>query len=194
MLAGLVRPLGERLRTVRPGMAMLTGSKLSGWLPYSIRLSSPAFADGAAMPRRFTADGEGLFPPLRWERDSLPPGTQSLALIVEDADIPFIHPVAHAIVHGLRPEAGWLEEGEVPFRLVGRAEAGFACGRNFLARPGWTPPSPPPGHGPHRYAFQVFALRARPAFPYPPGRALTMRTITPLLLGQGRLIGTYERP
>ncbi len=39
----------------------------------------------------------------------------------------------------------------------------------------------------------MFALDARPSFPYPPGRSLLMRTIRPHLIAQGRMIGTYER-
>ena len=191
MQTSLMRTIGHALRRVRPGPIALAGSQLSGFLPFSIQVSSPAFEDGRPMPVRFTMDGANLCPPLRWE--GLPEGTQSCVLLVEDADIPFVRPVVHLIVHSLAPSVRELAEGEVPLRLVGAAPRGYACGRNFLGRPGWTAPSPPPGHGPHRYAFQVFALRARPEFSYPPGRSLLMRTIRPYLLGQGRLVGTYER-
>ena len=191
-LTPLIRPLGQKLRPVRPGVGALASSKLAGWLPLSIQVSSPAFEDGGPIPVRFTADGEGLFPPLRWE--GLPEGTASLALMCEDADIPFVRPLVHVIVHGIPPGLGGLRAGQVPFRLAGRAPAGFQCGRNSVARPGWMAPSPPPGHGPHRYAFQLFALRIKPEFPYPPGRSLLLRTIRPFLLGQGRIVGTYERP
>lgn len=193
MLAGLIRPVGEALRNVRPGMIALASQKLSGWLPFSVRVSSPAFGEGQPMPVRCTGDGEGLCPPIRWETDSLPDRTRSLVLLCEDADVPSFRPLVHLIVHGIRPELGELREGEVPFRLVGRAERGFMCGRNSLARPGWTAPNPPPGHGPHRYAFQLFALDKEPEFRYPPGRSLLIQTIRPYLIGQGRLIGTYER-
>ena len=186
-----MRTLGHALRGVRPGPIGLAGSRLSGFLPYSLSVSSEAFGDGRPMPVRFTQDGDNLCPPLRW--DGLPAGTQSCVLLVEDADIPSFRPVVHLIVHSLAPDVTELAEGEVPLRLVGHSPRGYACGRNFLGRPGWTAPSPPPGHGPHRYAFQVFALGARLDFPYPPGRALLLRTMHPHLLGQGRLIGTYER-
>ena len=74
----------------------------------------------------------------------------------------------------------WLQVGN----LFEYADWQFALG---LA------PSPPPGHGPHRYAFQVFALGVRPVFAYPPGRSKLLSVIRPHLLAQGRLIGTYER-
>lgn len=144
------------------------------------------------MPVRFTADGEGITPPLRWE--NVPAAAQSLVVLVEDADIPSARPLNHLIVHSIAPGKDRFEEGEIPFRLRGFAPGGWGCGRNAAARPGWLPPSPPPGHGPHRYAFQLFALGALPDYPYPPGRSLLLRTIRPHVLSQGRVIGTYERP
>jgi Raf kinase inhibitor-like YbhB/YbcL family protein len=191
MLTSVMRSVGEALRPVRPGVAMLSSSKFSGFLSYALTVGSPAFADGQPMPVRFTQDGESLSPPLRWE--GLPAQTQSTVLLVEDADIPLLRPLVHLIVHSIPPDKTEFAEGEIPLRMTGTASGGWACGRNALGRPGWTAPSPPPGHGPHRYAFQVFALDARPHFAYPPGRAMLLRTIRPHLIAQGRLIGTYER-
>ena len=129
---------------------------------------------------------------MSWE--NLPDGTHSVVLLVEDADIPSIRPLTHLIVHSIPAGKTSFAAGEIPFRVKGFTAEGWGCGRNALARPGWTPPNPPPGHGPHRYAFQVFALSDVPLYPYPPGRSLLLRTIRPHLLSQGRLIGTMERP
>ena len=54
-------------------------------------------------------------------------------------------------------------------------------------------PSPPPGHGPHRYAFQVFALDGQPQFRVTPGRGALMRALAGHVLAFGQVIGTYER-
>ena len=191
MQTSIMRTIGHALRGVRPGPILLASSRLSGNLGFALTVTSPAFADGKPMPVRFTQDGANLCPPLQWE--GLPPQTQSCVLLVEDADIPSFRPLVHLIVHSIPPGVTELAEGEIPLRLEGRSPRGYACGRNALGRPGWMAPTPPPGHGPHRYAFQVFALSARPTFPYPPGRSLLMRTIRPHLLAQGRTIGTYER-
>lgn len=191
MQTSIMRTIGHALRGVRPGPIMLASSRLSGNMGYSLRVSSPAFEDGQPMPVRFTQDGANLSPPLRWE--GLPPQTRSCVLLVEDADIPFFRPLVHLIVHSIPAGVTELAEGEVPLRLVGNSPRGYACGRNSLGRPGWTAPTPPPGHGPHRYAFQMFALDARPSYPYPPGRSLLIRTIRPHIIAQGRTIGTYER-
>lgn len=187
----VLQAIGHALRPVRPGPIMLASSRWSGFLPFAIRVSSPAFADGGAMPVRFSMDGEGRLPPLVW--DGLPADTQSVALLVEDADVPALRPLVHCIVYGIPPSMTELAEGAVPRRMRGTAPQGWACGRNSLSGLGWLPPSPPPGHGPHRYAFQVFALSARPVFARPPSRSRLLKAIRPHLLAQGRLVGSYER-
>lgn len=187
----VLRSIGELLRPVRPGVDALASFRFESFLGTALTVTSPVFKEGDAIPRTFTADGERRFPGLAWE--GLPPQTQSVVLLVEDADVPFLRPVTHAIVHSIPPGLGALEPGAVPRRMTGPSPAGWACGRNFLGRTGWAAPSPPPGHGPHRYAFQVFALNARPQFPHPPGRSGLIRRIRPHLVAQGRLIGTYMR-
>lgn len=193
MDANLIRPVGQRLRLLRAGIGRLAVNR--PWLadlPHRIALASPAFAPGHAMPVRHTQDGAGLSPPLRWQ--GLPPGTASLLLLVEDADIPLPVPLVHALAYDIDPAQQGLAEGALPIRLRGRAPEGFAMGRNGYARTGWIPPSPPPGHGPHHYAFQVFALAARPRFAWPPGRQFALRAARPHMLGCGTLFGVYERP
>jgi phosphatidylethanolamine-binding protein (PEBP) family uncharacterized protein len=190
-MTDIARTIGRALRPIRPGLVALASSRMSGWLPMGIKVTSSAFTEGAALPMVLTADGRGDSLPLAWS--DLPEGTASVALLIEDADIPKLTPAVHLIVHGIAPDKGGFAQGEIPRRAIGTQPGGWRCGRNMLAAPGWLPPSPPPGHGPHRYVAQVFALSETPAFPYPPGRALLLRTIRPLLLGQGRLMGIYER-
>ena len=51
-----------------------------------MKLSSSAFEAHGAIPQRHTCEGDDIAPPLAWQR--LPPGTDSLALIVDDPDAP----------------------------------------------------------------------------------------------------------
>ena len=66
-------------------------------------------------------------------------------------------------------------------------------GRNSYLRPSWLPPDPPPGHGPHRYAFEVFALDTAPDVFGAPGRSHIFEIMRGHVLAKGCLIGTYER-
>lgn len=74
-----------------------------------IDFGSAAFNDYAPIPRRYTADGEGISPPLHW--NDAPAEAASLLLIVEDPDTPTPQPLVHAIVINLPRGDGSLEEG-----------------------------------------------------------------------------------
>lgn len=162
---------------LRAGMAALT-------------VASLAFADHAPIPERYTADGPGLSPPLQWI--GVPPDAASLALIVEDADAPTPQPLVHAIVVALDGVDGALAEGALP--SADHEGSGLHVGRNSYLQAAWLPPDPPPGHGVHRYVFQLFALTAGATFDGTPGRDAILTAIKEHGLASGCLIGTYERP
>lgn len=191
MLEHVPHWLGHALRNVRAGAEKLCilQPELGGSFA-ALELSSPAFADGGRLPPRFTADGEGVSPPLVW--GPLPEGTHSLALIVEDPDAPSRQPLVHAIVWGIPPSEGRLAEGAISADGQGSA-GGRDVGRNSFLREGWLPPDPPTGHGEHAYAFQLFALSATPDPGSTPGRAAIVRAMAGNVLAAGLLTGTYDR-
>jgi Raf kinase inhibitor-like YbhB/YbcL family protein len=125
------------------------GEKPSEPLPTAaarLSLSSPAFADGAAIPRRFTCDGGEVSPPLRWS--GVPSGARELALVVEDPDAArFVHWTVLAIPATTRGFA------------AGRLPAGAVETENSFGKRGWGGPCPPKGDQPHRYVFALYAVR-----------------------------------
>jgi Raf kinase inhibitor-like YbhB/YbcL family protein len=185
MLQYLPHMLGEALRGRRPGTSRLAIHRPeAAEAPRSIALLSPAFADGAELPRRYTADGEGLSPPLVWR--GVPDETLHLVLMIEDADSPTAEPLVHAIVPDVPLRRVDLEEGE----LNGGA---IRLGRNSYLRASYLPPDPPPGHGPHRYAFELFALARAPALGDTPGRREMLKMMLGRVLAKGCLTGVYGR-
>lgn len=155
----------------------------------SIELSSPAFAAGGRLPVRFTADGEGVSPPLVW--GEVPERTASLALIVEDPDAPAAKPLVHAIVWDMPPQERRIAEGVIVADGAGGEDGDV--GRNSFLREGWLPPDPPTGHGEHDYVFQLFALSETPDLGASPGRGAFVKAIAGRVLAAGVLIGTYSR-
>jgi phosphatidylethanolamine-binding protein (PEBP) family uncharacterized protein len=128
---------------------------------------------------------------LQWS--GVPAGAASVLLIVEDADSPTPQPLVHAIVIDLPPEDGSMASGAMQSPdHDGTAE--LHAGRNSYLRASWLPPDPPPGHGPHRYVFQFFAIAAGADFGASPGRAEIIDALRAGALASGYLIGTYERP
>lgn len=190
MLEHLPVWLGQLLRTVRAGHSKLVIVQLELAVNESQRidLSSPAFATGARMPARFTADGAGVSPPLVWGK--LPDGVKSLALIVEDPDAPALNPFVHAIVWNMPASEHTLSEGAI---TAGYEEDGRDVGRNSLLSEGWLPPDPPPGHGSHDYVFQLFALAETPQLGDNPGRDAVLHAMAGHVLAAGLLVGTYSR-
>lgn len=180
--------LGSALRSVRAGaehLAIVQPALGSGYA--AIELSSPAFGDGAHLPVRFTADGEGVSPPLVW--GPLPAGTQSIALVVEDADSPTLSPLVHAIVWGLPSDTQRIAEG-----AIAADAAQGEVGRNSFLSPGWLPPDPPTGHGDHRYVFQLFALDVSAEdLGEAPGRGAVVNAMAGHVIGAGVLTGIYAR-
>jgi hypothetical protein len=147
--------------------------------PDTLKLSSPAFADGAAIPRENSCDGAGKPPALAWS--GVPENARELVLVVEDPDAPggtFVHWTAFAIV--ARPR------GDIP------AGARLRSGENSAGKDGWTPPCPPKGDDAHHYTFAMYELKNGSSLP----DGASPEQVKALLKGavaRGSFTGTYKR-
>ena len=147
--------------------------------PGPFRLTSPAFRAGAAIPKRFSCDGAGVSPPLRWTAP--PPRARTLALQVVDVSTP--SRFAHWLAWGMSPRSRGLAAGARPPRQ----------GRNDFGRVGWGGPCPPFGTK-HRYLFVLYALGS----PLRLRNGATARDFqravgSANIIRQTGLIGTYRR-
>lgn len=147
----------------------------------SIDVSSPAFGPDEPIPAQYTVDGAGLSPPLEWR--GVPMNAEAVVLVIEDAEASTPRSPANAIVWDLPGTDTSLPEGALP----------CVCDSGKAPTATYVPPDPPPGRGPRRYAFQVFALDTVPRFESRPGRAELLDKIKGHVLAKGVLIGTYER-
>jgi Raf kinase inhibitor-like YbhB/YbcL family protein len=120
-----------------------------GLLAADLKISSPAFADKGQMAAKYSCDGEGVNPPLTFS--NVPPRTQSLALIVEDPDIP--EQFKSQIPSGVFDH--WLI-WDIAADSKGFAEGAEKRGINAAGQPGFFPACPPDRA--HRYFFKLFAL------------------------------------
>jgi len=177
--------LGHAMRPLRAGADRLCVARLGGDGDIAmIDLSSPAFPDGGNIPARFTADGEGLFPPLLWDAGASE--TAEYALIVEDPDAPSPRPLVHAALWGIAGSERALAEGSA-------ASGQAILGRNSFRRNAWLPPDPPPGHGRHHYVFQLFALSGPLLLGRRAGRSALVKAMRGRILAVGVLTGIYSR-
>jgi Raf kinase inhibitor-like YbhB/YbcL family protein len=151
-----------------------------------MRLYSSAFEDHAEIPAEYTCDGADISPPLEWS--GISPGTESLALIVDDPDAPdTANPKnvwVHWVVFNLPKMTTGLPAGIRD--LPKQAKHGL----NSWKRAAYGGPKPPQGR--HRYAFKLYALDTMLNLDQPTKHELET-AMHGHILGQASLIGTYER-
>lgn len=190
MLQNVPAGVGRALQGVRNDAdSLVSADPAFGAVPDVIQLTSPAFAQGGAIPATYTEDGARISPPLEWI--GVPPEAESLVLLIEDQDSPTPRPLVHAILADMPPTDGVLAEGALP--SPGHEGEDLGMGRNSFLQRGYLPPDPPRGHGPHRYAFQMFALDTVPEFRSVPGRSALVEALHGHVIARGMLVGTYER-
>ena len=155
-----------------------------------LRLSSPAFKDGADIPGvyvRPAAGGRNVSIPLNWT--GAPEGTKSFALSIVD-----YHPVARKWVHWLviniPPDVTSLPEGASGKGMP----PGAIETRNSFGDVGYGGPQPPKGTGAHQYVLTLYALKdakldLKPDATLPEFQAAVKGKI----LGEASITGLFEQ-
>jgi Raf kinase inhibitor-like YbhB/YbcL family protein len=115
-------------------------------------LTSNGFTDGGALPDAQVQAKGNRSPQLSWS--GAPEGTKSFAVTCYDPDAPTGSGFWHWTVANIPAEVTELPEGASPADLP----TGAVEGRTDFGEPGFGGAAPPPGHGPHRYIFTVFAV------------------------------------
>lgn len=165
-----------------------------------MRITSPAFKNNKAIPKKYTCDGENISPALGI-RD-IPENTKILVLIMDDPDAPggtFTHWVVWNIPFFAYPPSP-LASGRPPLRML-HAEIyensvlqGMEQGFNSAGKIEYIGPCP--SSGKHRYFFKLYALDTvlptRTDMP-PPNKKSVEEMMKGHILAQAELIGLYGR-
>jgi len=155
-------------------------------------VTSPTIKQGETIPADHTADGRNVSPELKWT--GAPAGTRQFALICDDPDAPMPGGFVHWVVYKIPATATGLP-AELPMdaALTAPADiAGTIQGMSGFRRAGYRGPAPPPGK-PHHYSFTVYALDAELPLEAGLNRTQLMEAIKAHVIGQGALMGIYER-
>ena len=156
-----------------------------------MRLSSPAFDHGDAMPTRHTCDGKGLSPALEW--NNLPVGTMSLALVLKDQVVDSKRPGdrdfhwVHWLLYNLPARARGLTENSARSGLP----AGTIKGINSKRSTGYFGPCR--ASGKHNYTFTLYALDNWMGDLGPTSADDLQLAIEGHILGQATLAAAYQR-
>ncbi|HEY0599278.1 YbhB/YbcL family Raf kinase inhibitor-like protein [Brevundimonas sp.] len=112
-------------------------------------LSSNDITDGGVLPDGQVYAKGNASPHLKWS--GAPEGTKSYAVTCFDPDAPTGSGFWHWAVANIPADVTELPAG-------GPIPAGAVEGRTDFGETGYGGAAPPPGHGPHRYIFTVFAV------------------------------------
>jgi Raf kinase inhibitor-like YbhB/YbcL family protein len=151
-----------------------------------MQLTSAAFEQGAAIPSRFTCEGDNISPEFSW-RDA-PAETKSFVLILHDPDSPRPGGFTHWVVYNITAETGHIGE-KVPDE---EQAAGLGTqGKNDGGEIGYTGPCPPSGT--HRYFARLFALDRELSLPLGATCKQVNSAMEGHVLAQAELMGTYRK-
>ena len=156
-----------------------------------LTISSPVMTAGGTLPLRFTCDGAGISPPIRWA--SPPAGTRSFAVVM------------HTIAGPARPgdSAGDSIHAYLIRYALPAATRSLAAGQTTVGAFGVSTVneqeaySPPCSQGPglKEYTITVYALKRAPTFAAGTSvtRPVLLAAIKPLRLGSAAMTVGYER-
>jgi phosphatidylethanolamine-binding protein (PEBP) family uncharacterized protein len=171
-------PISEAAATGAPTTAPATTGAAAIAAEAAAPLQAP-WADGAAIDARFSCDGAGEVPEIRWTAPDA--GVVELALAVTDDNA---GGYVHWLVTGIPATAGAIGGTQAP---VGVEQA------NSAGTVGWTGPCPPAGEV-HTYRVALYSLDTpfAPVADEPPQNILG--DIGGAATGVRELTGTYQRP
>jgi Raf kinase inhibitor-like YbhB/YbcL family protein len=116
---------------------------------FLIRVAS--LTPGSALPDVYTCKGAGETPEVAW--NGVPPGTKSLALVLDDPDAPNGR-FTHWIVFNIPPDSGGLVPAQPNAKVLAN---GAQQGETSAGSRAYYPPCPPVGST-HRYVFRLYAV------------------------------------
>ena len=163
------------------------GSVSSNNMASTLTLKSSAFENGQVIPPKYTCDGDNVNPPLAI--GGVPEEAKSLALIVDDPDVP----------KQLKPDGvfdHWTLFNIAPAtREISENGSAGTAGANGSGKSAYTGPCPPPQYEPseHRYFFRLYALDGELALPAGASKKEVLAAMEGHVIGQAELVGRYKR-
>lgn len=149
-----------------------------------MKITSSAFGEHQMIPDEYTCDADDLIPPLTFH--DVPANTTTLALIVDDPDVPRDLRADgnwdHWVVWNIPPSVDGVTRGEAPQGVQGK---------NSWGRNDYGGPCPPDRQ--HRYFFKLFALDCELDLPSSAGKPELLDAMKEHIVASAELVGVYDR-
>ena len=150
----------------------------------TLSLNISAFADGALIPAKYTCDGNQVNPAI--EISGVPTEARSLALIMDDPDVPEYvrndRMWVHWVVFNMSPVDCLIKENTIPSGVLGKGTGGEMS---------YQGPCPPDRE--HRYFFKLYALDTKLTLLPGSSKEEVEKAMESHILDQAELMGLYEK-
>jgi Raf kinase inhibitor-like YbhB/YbcL family protein len=156
----------------------------------ALTVSSTAFKDGQPIPEEYTDYGQGKSIPLTWSH--LPPGTRSVAIVMDDPDAKTPRPFVHWVIYNIPAGTTSLAAG-LPTKPRLDAPKGAFQGSNSKSSTGYFGPRPPKGDPPHHYHIKAYALDQELKIEPGSDEDTLLKATNGHILGEGELTGTVQK-
>jgi len=147
-----------------------------------LKLASPEFSDGGAIPERYGYKRKNINPPLKIYR--VPEDTVSMVLVMDDPDA--VEPAGkvwdHWIMWNIPADTREIKEDSVP--------SGAVEGKNDYGSDGYGGPNPPDKK--HTYLFKLYALDTELDIPPSSTKKDVREAMKGHVLAKTKLTGTFE--
>ncbi len=155
----------------------------------NLQITSPSFENNGSMPRKHTGFGEDISP--AFQLSNLSPNGVSIAIIMDDLDIPIIESLNHWLIWNI-PKCETIPEN-IPYGLVveslGNAKQGVGYGRNRYRGP----KQPVFVRSMHRYIFRFYVLDCFLDLDSGSRKADLLKAMEGHIIQQASITGTYKR-
>jgi Raf kinase inhibitor-like YbhB/YbcL family protein len=148
-----------------------------------MKLLSTAFEHEGKIPTKYTCEGQNVNPP--FELIDVPEEAQSLALIMDDPDVPeWVRKERmydHWVIFNMPPETRRINENTIPPGIQGKNTAGKSA---------YTGPCPPDQE--HRYFFMLYALDILLDLDSRATKEDVLKAMAGHIIAKTELMGRYE--
>ncbi len=155
----------------------------------NIQITSPSIENGGSIPRKHTGFGEDISP--AFQLSNLSPEAVSIAIIMDDLDIPIIKSLNHWLIWNI-PKLEAIPEN-IPYGSVvpsiGNAKQGVGYGRNRYRGP----KQPAFVRNSHRYIFRFYVLDCFLELDSSAKKTNLLDAMNGHILQQGSITGNYQR-
>jgi phosphatidylethanolamine-binding protein (PEBP) family uncharacterized protein len=187
----------------RDAKLFIKGPAFSDFPEPTIEMNSPDCGpSNSPMKIEYTQYGADRFPELEWTPPpAIAADIKEYLLVNEDPDAPLPSPPTHGLFYAIPPSTTRITADDIALDKDKSTGDKFVLGAGFRALKNirskhYGGPKPPVGHGPHRYFYELIALKE----PLDAGKLSAMPTkkelahaIVGKVAGWGLWVGVFEK-